>query len=358
MRLVPIDQVTPDMRLGQAVQGEDGRVLLQAGVLLHPEYIRRLKELGYAALYVLDGIADDLVLPQVIRAETRQAAMQQVRAAIAATANNQKLQIEGIRRSVESMIEEILASRELIVALVDIKSLDNNLFAHCVNVAVLSLIVGKTLGYSHQQLYELGIGAMLHDIGKCRVDQQILNKPGRLTPAEYDQVKKHAEYGFEMLRNEYGLSTMSAHIAFQHHERMDGSGYPRRLKGTEIIEYARIVAVCDMFDSMTSDQVYRLRLTHAEALQVIQSQAGTKLDSWIVRKFCNVVVPYPLATLVKLSDGQIALVISVNPEQLDRPGVKIMRDAAGRSLGNRGAVLDLANHPALSIVGPADWDSR
>lgn len=353
MRLCELAKVEPGMRLGRTIYGSDGKVLLSAGVTLQSAYLNRLMELGYTSVYVSDGIADDVVVPEVVRQETRAEAIVMVRKLMEEVPRGKTPDLARVQASVEQLLDEILRAKDLVVGMIDLKSLDSYTFEHSVNVAILSLMCARDMGYSRSQLLELGIGAVLHDVGKCMVPQEILTKPARLTPDEFAEVKKHAQLGFDMLRRQFNVSLLAAHMAFQHHERLDGSGYPRGLTGDQIIEYARICAVADVFDACTSDRPYRRRLTPDEGIRALQLDAGTKLDPRFVRRLSNHIVPFPLGTIVRLSTGDVALVVSVNPDRLEQPEVKVIRDARGRSLGTSGPQIDLARAPEVSIVGPA-----
>lgn len=341
------------MRLAKTVYSPDGRVLLSAGVTLQGSYIKKLQEFGHTAVFVSDGVADDIDLPTVVQQETRMEAVQVIHKVMSQIPQERLPDLTSVCRAVENLVDEIMAAKDLVVGMIDLKSLDGYTFAHSVNVAILSLMVGRTLGYSRGQLLEMGTGALLHDIGKCLVPQEILQKQGELTAPEFEQVKKHAELGFNTLRSQFDVGLMVAHVAFQHHERLDGTGYPRGLKGQDIIEYAKLVAVADVYDAVTSDRIYRSRLSPEAGLRILHEQAGTKLDEIFIRRLTSFVVPYPPATVVRLSDHSVALVVSVNVADFYRPQVRLMRDPAGRRLSQTPIVVDLAGSD-LSIIGPAE----
>ena len=155
---------------------------------------------------------------------------------------------------VDQIIDELLADLSVLVNLTDIRTFDDYTFASLSNVSVLAIMTGITMGYNDLQLKELGVGAILHDLGKIRIDKSILSKTGELSKEEYEEVKRHPVYGFEILRQYQDVSLLSANVAFQHHERWDGSGYPRGLSGENILEYARIVAACDVYDALLADR--------------------------------------------------------------------------------------------------------
>lgn len=341
------------MRLGRTIFGPDGRVLLSAGVALQPSYLARLRSMGYSSVYISDGIHDDMELPEVIGQETRARATQAVRSVMEGLApagqTKGKRSLDSVYQAVSEMVDQILSAKELQLGLTDIKALDDYLFAHSVNTATVAIMIGRKMGLPPSRLVDLGIGCMLHDIGKCHIRQDILQKPAGLTPEEIEEVQRHAAVGFEFLRLNFDLSMIAAHVAFQHHERMDGSGYPRGLKGEEILDVARIAAVADVFDAVTSDQVYRKKASYDQALQLLQKEAGSKLDPGAVRALLDFVAPYPLATLVRLNTGETALVVALNLQQMGRPQVKLVKDPRGNSYGTSGALIDLSKVPEVEI---------
>ena len=352
MRIVDLGLIEPGMRLARTVHSPDGGVLLSAGVTLQGSYLNKLKEYGHTAVFISDGVADDIELPTIVQQETRMEAVQVVHRVMAQIPQERMPDLRAVRRAVESLVDEIMAAKDLIIGMIDLKSLDGYTFAHSVNVAILSLMVGRAQGYSRSQLLELGTGALLHDIGKCMVPQEILQKPGELNAEEFQAIKKHTELGFNTLRTQFGVGLLVAHVAFQHHERLDGTGYPRGLRGQDIIEYARLVAVADVYDAVTSDRVYRGRITPEAGVRILHEQADSKLEEQFVRRLTSFVVPYPPATVVRLSDHSVALVVSVNAGDFYRPQVRLMRDPQGQRVSHTPLLVDLA-HSDLTIIGPA-----
>ena len=354
MRICTLDHVRPRMRLARTIYSPDGKILLSAGVAMHPSYVGKLREIGHTSVYIADGMFDDIQVPQVVKDSTRVETITAVREVMTKLPVGGKATLTRAVKAVESMVDEILTSREMLVGLVDLKTLDNYTYAHSVNVGILTLMIARGLGYSRGEMVDLGVGAILHDVGKCQVEQAILLKPEQLTPSELEQVKRHTQYGFDTLREEFKVNLLSAHIAYQHHERLDGSGYPRGLKGADIIDWAKIVSVADVYDAITSDRVYRRRLPPSEGIRLLQVEAAGRLDARMVRKLTDYLVPFPIASVVRLSTGETALVISVNPKDFYRPQVKVIKDERGRSLSTQGPVVDLAQELDVSIVKTVD----
>jgi len=325
-------------------------VLAQAGMVLTGEAIKRLDEFGIASVYIREQYVPEMVEPEdVISEELRLDTIAMVKASFTNVKNHLKLDLNRVANTVNTIIDELLAYDEILVQLTDIRAFDDYLFAHSVNVCVLSIITGITLNYNKDRLIELGVGALLHDIGKTRISPAILNKPDDLTRRECEQVKRHTTYGFEMLRNCAELSLLSAHIAFQHHERWDGQGYPRGLRGELIHEYARIVAVADVYAALLADRPYRPAYTVNQALNILERMTGVYLDPRPVSALVSNIAVYPVGSLVEINTGCIGMVMEVNKAAPTRPVIRIMVNNSGRQL-KRTRLIDLSKSTTVMIV--------
>jgi HD-GYP domain-containing protein (c-di-GMP phosphodiesterase class II) len=351
MQLVPIETVRPGMRLARPVRRDDGVILLAQGVVLREPHLLSLKRLTIPLLYVTEEHVD-VVVPEVVRQEIRGKAQQTVHRVLNSAALHNRMNPTEIMRIVGSILDDILSSKEAVLALMDARSIETELMQHSVGVTVLCILLGIRKGLSRPQLEELGVGALLHDVGKAMLPPSILYKPNRLTPEEQKNLEVHPGAGFEIVRNIRGLPLLAAHVAFQHHERLNGTGYPRRLKRTDIHHYATICSVADVFDAMTSPRPYREAFHPAVALHWIRSQQGL-FDADVVRLLSQVVAPYPVATMVKLTSGEVGVVEGLSPEELERPLVMLVRDAQGEPLAEKQHV-DLSKRPDLAIEGPAE----
>lgn len=327
MRLVGIDDLKPDMELARNIYNADGRILLNSGVKLSDSYIDRLKTLGLSSLYVKDEFSpDDDSYPDIISEHSRIETMSTVKKSFHNLQNNRKLNVRMVQSTVNNLIDELLYNSDVLIGLKDIRVFDDYTFAHSVNVCILSLVTGITLSYNNIKLKELGIGALLHDIGKTKISKEILNKPDDLTEEEFNEMKNHPQYGFDILRQYPEISLLSAHIAYQHHERLDGTGYPRKLAAEDIHEYAKIVAVADVYDSLMADRPYRPSYTVNQALAILKRSAGSHLEGRIVNALAANIAVYPIGTLVELNTGNIGIVSDVNKEQPTRPIVRVIYD--------------------------------
>jgi len=218
-----------------------------------------------------------------------------------------------------------------------------------VDVCILSILTGITLGYNRLKLRELGIGALLHDIGKVKINKEILNKPGGLSPDELKQIRQHPENGFNILRRHYDIPLLSAHIALQHQERLDGSGYPRRLSGEEIHKYARVVMIADVFDALISDRPYRIAYPVVQAIDFIKSMSGTSFEEHFVAALFSNISPFPAGTVVMLNTGEIGQVVRTDKNTPEKPVVKILFDSNKNQL-HKPFEIDISGEPSMSIT--------
>lgn len=205
-----------------------------------------------------------------------------------------------------------------------IREKDNYLLEHSVNLSVLMSIFGKAMKHPPEVLQQTVVGALLHDIGKILTPDEILHKPGRLTPEEFEVMKQHALDSYKILAGTEGIGELTLLTAGQHHERMDGSGYPGGLCGDEISIYGRMVAIADVYDAITSNRVYHSAMTPTQGLKKLLEWSGDHLDPELVRQFIRCIGIYPVGSLVLLESGRLGVVIEGNEEDQRLPVVRIM----------------------------------
>jgi len=359
MRLVPISRCKPGMRLARPIFNEEGMVLLGVDMELTDHLIRRLREHGIAYLYVADSRTDDVVIPELISHETRRKAMAQVRASFRRLMNetnrraNPGLLAREFRDVLTMIIDDLSANRDAMIMLMDLSLTDLYLYQHSINVCLYAAMLGMHAGYDRDALTVLGLGALLHDVGKTKIPLDILTRKGRLTAEEWDIIKSHAELGFQMLKDEPNIPLLSAHCALQHHERLDGSGYPRGLSGDDIHEYAQWIAVIDSYDAMTTHRVYRRTLLPHQAMDVLFAGAGTLYNPSMVKLFRDKVAAYPLGATVRLNTGETGVVVDINAASPMRPVIRVLENERGEPIAQP-YELDLTKHLSIMIVDYLD----
>jgi putative nucleotidyltransferase with HDIG domain len=294
--------------LGQAVRDEQGRVLLAAGVRLTPSLVALLRRRGFRRVWVAEGMPGEVPPSELLAPTTRALAEAAVHDAFRRAAAGAAVPVAEVTRAVDAILADVEAVPDVAWELDALRSVSAYNYVHSVNVCVYSLLIARELGWPPPELRRLGVGALLHDLGKVFY-ADLCNKPGRLTEEERRQVERHTVEGFEILRRQRALHLFVAHVAFQHHERLDGQGYPRGLPGDRILPDARVVAVADVYDAMTADRPYAPAAPAAEALAELQRGAGVRYDAEAVRALVRRLAVYPTGTPVRLADGSVAVVV-------------------------------------------------
>jgi HD-GYP domain-containing protein (c-di-GMP phosphodiesterase class II) len=345
LRRVAVGPEIEGLYVARTVYDESGRhALIRRGARLEPSLIRAMLRREIRAVWVSNELLPDLEVPEVVREETRRqvrTALQQVLMA----AERERLEgpgLERLREAVVALVDEILENGDVVANMNQLRAFDTYTFEHSVQVAMISVLVGRELGLKRRQLYRLGTGSILHDIGKVAVPKEILTKPGRLTPEEFARMQEHCEIGWQLLQDEPAILPTAAIVVLQHHERLDGSGYPKGLRDGEIHLYSRIAAVADVFDAMRADREYRARLTPPQIVGELTAMAGPKLEAQAVAALLRRVAVVSQGEIVRLSDGGVAVVVRHRPGHPLAPDVVLAGDAQGRPTPP--VEVALANH--------------
>jgi putative nucleotidyltransferase with HDIG domain len=233
---------------------------------------------------------------------------------------------------VKSMAQLTITEPHALFALSMLKDYDNYTFTHSVNVSVISLAVGRACAASEEQLRTLGLGGLLHDLGKLKVDIDIINKPGRLTEAEFESIKKHPRFGAEIIAKMEGVTEEVMDIVIGHHLRYDRSGYPADAAGRPVTPLVDMAAIADSYDAMTTLRVYQRPVTPRKAIARLREATGTNLHPAFVEQFIASLGPYPVGSLVRLDSNEIGLVIKVDTADPSLADIKILFDVAGQLL--------------------------
>ena len=244
--------------------------------------------------------------------------------------NGEVVDIAPLEEMADEMVDSIFKNPDAMVFLSRIREKDTYLMEHSLNVGMLLANFGRFLKLSRQTIKELLVGGLLHDTGKIMVPDEILHKPGRLTADEFAIMKRHVEYSMQFLDKSEGISKIMRIVAANHHERLDGLGYPRGLKGMELCLVSRISTIVDVFDALTADRCYKKGMQATQAFHILLQGAGTQFDETLVKQFIKCMGIYPVGSVVKLKTGKLALVIESNIEIPLRPVVKIIYSTTGQ----------------------------
>lgn len=238
-----------------------------------------------------------------------------------------KIAIAGLREAVGGLTDSVLRNPDACMWLRLVKNRDSYTYYHLLDTSALAIAFGRHLGFSHAELADLGLGAMLIDIGKLKLPQELITKTGRLTEAEQELTRKHVEYGLELVSQAPGVNKRILDIVASHHERYDGKGYPLGLAFRKIPPFARMVAIADCFDAITSDKPYALGVTPHEAMRKLYDETDRAFQRELVEQFIQCIGIYPTGTLVELTSGEVGVIVGQNRVRRLRPRLLLILDA-------------------------------
>lgn len=248
-----------------------------------------------------------------------------------AVRQGQPLDYQLVNTAVDHMTESVLTNKDALISLLRIKNRDEYTYLHSLAVSALCISFARHLGFDDAQVKELGIGGLLHDIGKVKIPGEILNKPGPLTEAEFELMKTHVWHGCRILRETTAISENSIKVSAQHHERLDGTGYPEGLKGDQIGQLGQMAAIVDIYDALTSERCYKNSIPPPQALRKLYEWSDAHLNRTLVEQFIAQVGIYPLGTLVRLRSGFLGVVVDHGDRNLLRPTVRAVYDTRKHS---------------------------
>jgi HD-GYP domain-containing protein (c-di-GMP phosphodiesterase class II) len=371
MRLHRITDLPEDTRLARDIfTGRDSAPLLRAGVTLSARFIEHLRRAGIHSAWVEDelsrGIEAEPAISGHVRATATRAILalhEEARQALAAGRVLDPEATDDLGEVVDAILQEIEDSDGKALVLADLCSADAYLIQHSIDVAALGLLIGRRMIIEHgwldykgerhddrheERLFRLGMGLLLSDIGKLAVPEAILNKPGQLSEEEWEIVRAHPKAGARLIRDTGVWCPLVQACVLRHHERWDGSGYPEAKRGTEIHEMARIAAVADTFDAITSERPHAPAQPAHVGVRTVLAGAGGQFDPVICDVFSRRVVPFPPGFEVDLVDGRRAIVVSVPEDEPDRPVLRVIGGTAG---SGSTFDVDLTQDRSIEIAG-------
>jgi HD-GYP domain-containing protein (c-di-GMP phosphodiesterase class II) len=245
-----------------------------------------------------------------------------VRKVLSETFEGKAVEVGPFEVIADKMIDSVMDDADAMKCLSALRTKDAYLLEHSVNVAFLLVTFGRHLGLDKAMLKQLAVGGILHDIGKIKVNDEVLHKPGKLTPEEFEHMKLHQVYALEIMNETKGLSQVSKDVCLMHHEKLDGRGYPRGLKGDEIPRHGRMSCIVDIFDALTANRCYKEAMSPAAAFKILISLTPFHLDQELVYEFIRCVGIYPVGSVVQLSDERIGIVWESKGRDALHPVVK------------------------------------
>jgi len=335
MRLVDIETVEPGQILGKTIFSSNGTVLLSTGVQLTVYMISTLKRLGVTTIYIDDPNFRDIPVEEVLSDDTKRVVIHRMSETFEALKSGKTFSSKAISQTVDQLLDDVMKNQSLLIHLSDIRTEDNTMFLHAMNVCMMSSLLGLNMGLNMIQLKELAIGTLLHDIGKLNA------------PETHEGRTHHAWRGFDLLKNKREYSLLIAHVAFQHHEHIDGSGAPRGLAGEDIHLYAKIAAVANTYDNLLYNPEAEKSLLPHEACERLNAMSDIQLDHNVLVQFMRIVSIYPNGISVRLSNRQIAVVVGQHRGLPGRPVVRVIDKDGDAAVGAK--EIDLARQPTIFI---------
>lgn len=352
--MVAVNDLRPGMVLGENLFDSDGKVLLSMGIILKQSYIFKIMETAIESVRIesqdageasIDDAVEENYGAEINVSAARNQAKDVVKQSLQDVLVNNAVNGDLIISVVNKIIDELLNQEDIVINLSRLQMVDDYLFEHSVNVSIYSIITGIMMGLNKDKLLILGCGAMMHDVGKMLVNKTILNKPGLLSDEEYQHVKTHTTLGYELLTRNKQMHPDAALIALNHHERLDGNGYPNKTTSTDLSILSKIVAVVDVFDALTSDRVYSKRINHFKAMEYICSMIDVHFDEMVTKTFIKTVGFFYRGLVLQLSNGDIGVVVR---EDKALPVVKIVIDSHNQKVTGNFEV-DLKKNPTVRI---------
>lgn len=338
IRIMRTSDCEPGMVLASDILNDYGAVILYQNSILDEHSINKLIKLGLNFVKVYKDYEFKEKKQIVIEAQYNNN-LEEFKQVIWDISCGRNLDMERIHEVSQSLSSNFDSINDLVVCLSKVRSMNEYTYTHSLNVSLLCSLLGSWLNLGHTHIEQLSYCGILHDIGKSKVSPEILNKPGTLTPAEFDEIKKHPVTAYKMLEEDASISKDVALGVLMHHEREDGSGYPFGLKSNQIHYYAKILAVVDVYDAMTSNRVYKKRQPPFDVLEMYESEYLTKCDTGIMLTFLKHIASYYIGTTVKLSDGSTGEIVYINHSRISRPLIK-----------SNDAIIDLSSRPELRIT--------
>ncbi len=374
------------MILGKPVHDLHGRMLLGRGVILSTSMVKRIEAMGIMGLFIQDGNTDDVIahdnISEMLRGsiilhlgsifdsmeelyrELKSDSLDAVRKAVKTDHFRDTFRslpgTQALQQDITNMVAELIRGDKTL-GLSSIKTLDTYTFQHSIDVAVVATLIGRRLGLDSKRLHDIGLGGLLHDIGKLFLPKTILDKPGALTDEEFHYMRYHPILGYELIKDTPSVGLLPPHIALQHHEKQDGTGYPRGIPGPKDIGftlapriihlYGSIAAVADVYDALASDRPYRNAHPTEASLGIIRGMTPHHLHPSVVRAFLTIAPPYQEGTTVRIQNGKymnwIGVVTKFTWEQMDRPFIRLLYDSARNQV--EPVEFDLREHDDMQI---------
>lgn len=364
MRLIDVKLLKNGDKLGRSIYDDYGNLLLGKGVFLTNSLLTKILAHNIYYVYLDDQFSEGIEPQGMLREKSMVTSVQTIKSIMTKILNNENAnstsgiiplkEYQLVENLIKKIMDELGDNPDMLYLVTELIGTDMYTYQHSVNVAILSILTFRKLGYNEKLIKNISMGALLHDIGKVRINNELINKQDTLTDEEFLEMKNHASYGYDMIKKDCLLSAHAKSVIKYHHEKLDGTGYPSGLEGEAIPEYVRVITICDMYDAMTTDRSYRKRMPIYKALEILMGESVYKIDGNIYKSFIQNICVYPLGSGVRLSDGRIGIIKEYRKEFPDRPTIRI----ANRKKKSNFEEVDLLIDLTLFIDSTVDIENK
>jgi len=356
MRRINVARLKQGMVLSKPIYANNGVILLRDGTKLTQHYVEKIQSLQLPYIYIVDDISEGIEYDDFISEEVKRNTQRALTESLGKLKKGHFNVNEEIAVQVESIITDVVSNPKVMISVQEIRNKDEYLHMHSINVCVLSLLIAKKKGFNETQLKHLAMGALLHDVGKTRInDIDLIVYREDYNEKDFNSYKDHVRLGYEIIKDIPNSSLLAANVALTHHENYDGTGFPLGKKNDSIHEFSRIVAIANEYDNLVYNRKAEDKLRHYEIIELIVSKAYSWYDPEMVRIFRSSVSPYSVGTGVELSDGRRGLVSKLNENLPTRPTIRIVdRQDISRVIEE----VDLSKNLSLLIVDEIDLDAQ
>ncbi len=324
--ILSIDSVKPGMSTAEVVFNKLGSVILWENVTLDENMITKLKNMGVLTI----AVRPEKPKITFVRPESSQEFMVEYERDINSTkqifqdiSSGRTLNAQTAQYIVDSVLDRVDTQRNIIESITQVRAIDEYTYYHSLNVSMLCMLMGKWLRLDDYSVRNLTQAGLLHDLGKTQIPLNILNKPGKLTDAEFDEIRRHSEYGYTLIHQVDGVAPEVALAVLTHHEKEDGSGYPMGLTGDKLNLYSKVITVVDIYDAMTANRSYHRKDTPFKVFELMQHGSFGVLDPVVLKVFLDNITNYYIGTKVRLNTGEMGEVIFMNRMNLSKPVVMV-----------------------------------
>lgn len=337
---VSIEDCIPGMRTADKIYNKYWAVVVNENTILDEEIIYKLRQLGIESIRVYDEPEQQIIVNsrEIFKANYDHN-IKAVKDVLHDITVGKKLDLDKVKQIGETICDKKIEKRNIIDCLNQFRNIDEYTYTHSLNVSLITMLIAKWMKFDDEKTDMVVQAGLLHDIGKSQISDEILNKAGPLNEEEFAEIKKHPLYGYRIASEMGGIDKAVMLGILMHHEREDGSGYPLSAKGSQIHEFAKIIAVADIYDAMTSSRIYKDKQSPFEVFRHMEEQSFGVLDQRVVRAFLSNIAAYYIGDNVQLNDGSIGEIVYINPRSVSKPVIRV-----------NDVFYDLLREPQIKIV--------